>query len=122
VYQGSYEYIAGTHLFFECPSSTLGTLPSPSPPRYTTFSHAGTQALSNIGDGEAQEEDVQFVCAAQKKVVFRQVELIPKTTVSVKPSATRSGDVSALRDAVGEESPAFYVTTTGPDGMPQPQT
>jgi hypothetical protein len=74
----------------------------------------------NTADGEAQEEDVRFVCSAQKKVVFRQVELIPKTTVKEKPPI-RSSDMSALRDAVEEEPPAFYVTTTGPDGKQQQQ-
>ncbi len=53
--------------------------------------------MLRAGEAEAnEEEDVRFVCSAQKKLVFRKIDLIPKDTVLQKGQKPPEESLPAL--------------------------
>lgn len=63
---------------------------------------------------------MRFVCSAQKKLVFRKIDLIPKDTVLQKGQKPPEERPPAQREPDAEEQPAFYVTTNEPNRDRQP--
>jgi hypothetical protein len=75
------------------------------------------------GANEEEEDDVRYVCSAQKKLVFRKIDLIPKDTVMLpkpgggppQPTSFDERAATTTRREDDEDQPAFYVTVNEPE-------